>query len=79
MASQPVKIEYYRDASRPSEFRWRMKRSGRIIADSGESYKKAASMKRTVNNLLEALGDGNFEEIDNITATKPAPKSKRCG
>ena len=47
-----------------------MTRSGRIIADSAESYKKAASMKRTVANLMDALGDGNFVEIDN---------TKRCG
>lgn len=35
-------------------WRWRMIRSGRIIAESGEGYKRRSSCKRTVKNLIDA-------------------------
>jgi Domain of unknown function (DUF1508). len=36
-------------------FRWHMKRSGRIIAESGEGYTRLSSVKRIVKSLIESI------------------------
>ena len=42
-----AKLEIYRDAKR--EWRWRLRASnGRIVADSGEGYRRRASMRRGI-------------------------------
>lgn len=42
-----AKLEIYRDAKR--EWRWRLRASnGRIVADSGEGYRRKASMLRGI-------------------------------
>lgn len=36
-------------------WRWNMKRGGRIVAESGESYTERAHCKRAVKSILEAI------------------------
>lgn len=52
-------IEIYKD--KKNEFRWRMKRSGRIIADCSEGYKRRTSLVRTLNGIVAALAVGQFQ------------------
>jgi uncharacterized protein YegP (UPF0339 family) len=48
-----VKVIIYRD--RKGEYRWRMKRGGRIVADSGEGYVRLSGAVRAVSRLVSAL------------------------
>jgi uncharacterized protein YegP (UPF0339 family) len=36
-------------------WRWHAKRSGRIVAESGEAYVKRSTCKRIISGLLEAI------------------------
>jgi len=48
------KLEIYRDARR--EWRWRLKASnGRIVADSGEGYRRRASVYEAVGRVKSIL------------------------
>jgi len=55
------KLQIYKDKKK--EFRWRLiARNKRIVADSGESYKRLCTMMKTVNNLFkEQLFKGQIE------------------
>lgn len=53
MASHPVQIEIYQD--KKGEFRWRMIRSGNIVADCAEGYSKRSAATRAANRLIEAV------------------------
>jgi len=48
-----TKIEIYQDKNR--EWRWRALRSGRIVAESGEAYKRRATMMRSLQNFIASL------------------------
>ena len=65
---EPMTIRYvvqvYRDAKR--EWRWRIvHRNGRVVADSGEGYKRKLAMRTSLRHLLKGIGNGEFaiEEI----------------
>lgn len=45
------KLEVYKD--RKKEWRWHIKRCGRIIAESGEGYKRKGTMMRVFNRMIE--------------------------
>lgn len=51
-------IETYKDIS--GHHRWRMKRNGRIVADSAEGYKRKSTMLKTVNHIIAALQGNEF-------------------
>lgn len=52
-----MKIEMYQDKRK--EWRWRIIASnGKIVAVSGEGYKRKASMKKTLQRLLFAFTNG---------------------
>lgn len=51
-------IEVYKDKKK--EYRWRIKRQGRIVADSGESYKRKSTMMKTVEHLISAIKKNEF-------------------
>lgn len=36
-------------------WRWRMKRKGRIVADSGEAYSRSSSCVRAVNGMTRIV------------------------
>jgi len=57
------KLEIYRDGRR--EWRWRLKASnGRIVADSGEGYRRRASMLRGIECARVLLsGDMPIVEV----------------
>ena len=57
------KLEIYRDGRR--EWRWRLKASnGRILADSGEGYRRRASMLRGIECARVLLsGDMPIVEV----------------
>ena len=54
-------IEYYQD--KKGEWRWRMRRVGRIVADSGEGYVRWASANHSVKKLIESFKAGAYAEI----------------
>ena len=58
-----AKLEIYRDANR--EWRWRLKASnGRIVADSGEGYRRRASVYEAVGRVKSILaGDVPVVEV----------------
>jgi len=43
-----------------------MKRGANIVADSGESYKKLAKLKKTLNNILDSI------QADEVVMKTPA-------
>lgn len=53
MAAHPVRIEIYRD--KKDEFRWRMIRSGNIVADCAEGYSNRSAAVRAARRLGEAV------------------------
>jgi uncharacterized protein YegP (UPF0339 family) len=51
-----LKVEIYKDLK--GEFRWRIKaRNGKILADSGEGYKRIGAAFRAINLLKYAFWD----------------------
>lgn len=47
------KLEVYKD--RKKEWRWHIKRCGRIIAESGEGYKRKGTMMRVFHRMIENI------------------------
>ena len=41
-------------------WRWHMTKAGRIVAESGEGYKKQQGCRRTLTRLINAIKDGKF-------------------
>ncbi|HZI24306.1 MAG TPA: DUF1508 domain-containing protein [Chryseolinea sp.] len=61
------KFEIYKDKSK--QFRWRLKASnGRIIAESGEAYKRKRELKASISNIEFWIKNYNCPIIDK---TKP--------
>ena len=58
-----AKLEIYRDAKR--EWRWRLRASnGRIVADSGEGYRRRAAVYEAVKRVRSILaGDVPVVEV----------------
>jgi len=58
-----AKLEIYRDGRR--EWRWRLRASnGRILADSGEGYRRHASVRKAVDRVRSILtGDLPVVEV----------------
>lgn len=42
------------------EYRWHAKRNGRIVAESGEGYKRKGTLKKTLEHLIEAISQNDF-------------------
>ena len=55
-------IEIYRNKKR--EWCWRAKRKGRIVADGGESYKRRASMLKSLDALLCSIQCGEARIVE---------------
>lgn len=61
-----MKFVIYKDAAK--EYRWRLvSRNGRIIANSGEGYKRKITMRKSILTVCEAAGakiiDQSLERI----------------
>lgn len=52
------KIEVYKDDR--GEWRWRTKRNGMIVMDSGESYKRKSTMLKTLKHFIQAVQENSF-------------------
>jgi uncharacterized protein YegP (UPF0339 family) len=52
------KITVYLDGNQ--EYRWNAKRSGRIVAESGEGYKRRSALKRTLDHFIEGMAENSF-------------------
>lgn len=55
--TNPLKLSVYaaRDGTR-----WRMTRSGRIVAESGEGYSSAAKCRQTLTRLLATIAAESY-------------------
>jgi hypothetical protein len=60
-----VKIQIYKDKN--GEYRWRMVAKGRILADSGEGYKRKPILRRSLLRLAQRLAEGNYTVEDEGT------------
>lgn len=59
MKSVSTKFEPYKD--KKGEFRWRqIHRNGNIIAESGESYKRMASLLKSLKNNIARIKKNDF-------------------
>jgi uncharacterized protein YegP (UPF0339 family) len=57
-----AKLEIYRDARR--EWRWRLKASnGRILADSGEGYRRKSSAVQGARRVRELIAARKVKEV----------------
>lgn len=56
-----TKIEVYQD--RNKQWRWRMIRGGRIVADSAEAYVRKASLSRSLAKLIGSFITVKFEFV----------------
>ncbi len=45
-------------------FRWRMNRCGRIVAESGEGYKRVQSCTKSLCNIIKSLAALDYEWMD---------------
>jgi uncharacterized protein YegP (UPF0339 family) len=66
----------YRD--REEQWRWRAKRAGRIVAESGEGYRRRASLFRALRRFIGSILAGQYHsrygsERDEVAA---APREK---
>jgi len=48
-------IHIYKDKS--GDFRWRAVRKGRVVADSGEGYRRKVTLVKTVRNIFTSPFD----------------------
>jgi len=65
---QPYTFEFYRD--RAKEWRWRLRASnGRIVADSGEGYKRRIAVKNAVWRFRVSVLNAE-EKIEELTPKK---------
>ncbi len=58
MKTQKLKITVWKD--KKSEYRWNMKRCGRIVAESGEGYKRIKSCVMALRHILDCLVTLNY-------------------
>lgn len=62
MKKSKLLVQIYKDNAR--KWRWRMKRCGRILADSGEGYRRLADLQRAMTHMIESLASDNYELVD---------------
>ena len=56
-----MKFEIYKDAK--GEFRWTLfSRNGKIIADSGEGYKRKGKCRRIIERIILNVGTAKITE-----------------
>lgn len=56
--AQKLKIQHYQDQA--GEYRWRMVRGGRTVADSGEGYKRRSGCVKAAASLVKAISGNNY-------------------
>lgn len=60
--TKTISFRIYRGRDR---FRWRLvHRNGNILADGGEAYSSKRGLKRSLENFLTAIAQGDYEVRD---------------
>lgn len=55
-----MKFQVYRDKA--GEWRWRLRaKNGRIVADSGEGYKRKTTMLKTLTNIIDIISTEGYK------------------
>lgn len=49
--------------AKPKEWRWRARRAGRIVAESGEGYKARVICIRSMDRFIQSIGRGHYKII----------------
>ena len=62
MKSPKLKIKVWKDKHK--EFRWHMTRCGRIVAESGEGYKRVSSCTNALCQILKCIAKLNYSWVD---------------
>lgn len=59
-----MKFHVYKDKA--GEWRWKLKaRNGRVVADSGEGYKRKAAAIKTLTSIIESINSDEYKlEVD---------------
>lgn len=55
-----MKFTLYKD--RKKEWRWRLVKNGRIVADSGEGYKRKGACKKMIEKIILGAAKATIEE-----------------
>lgn len=58
--AQNLKIITFKDAN--DQWRWQMKKGGRIVADCGEGYQRRAACEKTLGSIINSIQQGAFTE-----------------
>lgn len=53
-----TEFQIYRD--KKNEWRWRAWRKGRIVAESGEGYKRRGGAERTLGRIIASIRCGKY-------------------
>ncbi len=61
-------LKFYIIKDAKGEYRWHAKKCGRIVADSGEGYKRKAKLKQTLMKFIESIYSFRYR-IDDTTRT----------
>lgn len=67
-------VRIYKD--REDKFRWAIKRSGRVLADSGEGYSSRAKLLKTFTRMFASIS-AEMYRYDDETKPKPVKVVKR--
>ena len=59
-----MKTKFYIVRGALNSWYWHAKRGKCIVADSGECYKRRATMLKTLRALIASVRDGKFEIVD---------------
>lgn len=55
-----MKFQVYKDKA--GEWRWRLRaKNGRIVADSGEGYKRKTTMLKTLTNIIDIISTEGYK------------------
>ena len=57
-----LKLIIYKD--KRGEFRWKAKRSGRVVAEGGEGYNRRAKLYKTLDKLIYSLAKLDYSVED---------------
>ncbi len=61
MKTQKLKIKVWKAKD---GYRWNMKRCGRIVAESGEGYKRIHSCTTALSNLIRSINKLDYVWVD---------------
>ncbi len=61
MKTQKLKIKAWKAKD---GYRWHMKRCGRIVAESGEGYKRASSCTNSLCSIMKCISTLNYSWVN---------------